>query len=85
MGEVARLSLAQGHPREGLELALRLLDTDPCHLEACQYAMQASSMLGRHAEAVRLFERLSRKLHSELGAEPPLPLVELYHRAKLEL
>lgn len=85
MEEMARLSLAQNQSREGLEFALRLLDLDPCHTEGCQMAMQASYALGRHEESVRLFERFRRNLERELKVEPPIPLLELYHRARMEL
>lgn len=68
-----------------LECATRILQLDRCNQEAYRSGMQAYLASGRPEQAVRLFERCSRTLKSELEMEPSIELLSLYHRAKLSL
>jgi hypothetical protein len=48
-------------------------------------AMQALSGLGRHDQLIRHYEAMERRLRQEMDLEPTIPMLELYHRAKLSL
>lgn len=74
-----------GQHQEALEHALRLLEMDPCHQEAHLVAMRSWLACGRPEEALRQYERCVRVLQKELGMEPAIKLVEVYHRARLNL
>ena len=67
------------------EIAHRLLEIDPCHQPAGLELMSQAIQQGRPEEAVRLYKRISTRLHSDLGIEPDIRLVELYYRADLGL
>jgi DNA-binding SARP family transcriptional activator len=68
-----------------LECTQRILQLDRCNQEAYRTGMQAYIQSGRPEAAVRLFERCSRTLKTELEMEPSIELLSLYHRAKLSL
>lgn len=68
-----------------LECSTRILQLDRCNQEAYRLGMQAYLNSGRPEQAVRLFERGSRVLKSELEMEPSIELLSLYHRAKLSI
>jgi len=68
-----------------LEIAHRLLEIDPCHQPAGIELMSQAVQQGRPEEAVRVYKKLSARLHSELGIEPDLKMVELFYRADLGL
>lgn len=68
-----------------LECATRILQLDRCNQEAYRSGMQAYLASNRPEQAVRLFERCTRTLKSELEMEPSIELLSLYHRAKLSL
>ncbi len=72
-------------PAVKAEVAYRLLDLDPCHQTAALELMVQASAQGRPEETVRIFKRLSARLHSDLGIEPDLRLVEVFCRADLGL
>ena len=67
------------------EIAHRLLEIDPCHQPAGLELMNQAIAQGRPEEAVRLYKRISTRLHSDLGIEPDIRMVELYYRADLGL
>lgn len=75
----------QGQEAEALECALRWKELDPLDQGACRALMQSHLALGRPQEAIRQYEGHCRTLRRELDMEPPLELVELYHRARLGL
>lgn len=68
-----------------LECSTRILQLDRCNQEAYRLGMQAYLNSGRPEQAVRLFERGSRVLKTELEMEPSIELLSLYHRAKLSI
>jgi len=70
-------------PDRALEDAERLLTLDPFHLPGNLLAMKALVKGGRPELAIRHFQKLEGLLRRELGAEPPLELVEAFHRARL--
>jgi len=67
------------------EIAHRLLEIDPCHQPAGLELMSQAIQQGRPEEAVRLYKKIQTRLHSDLGIEPDIKLVELYYRADLGL
>lgn len=68
-----------------LEIAHRLLEIDPCHQPAALELMTQAVQQSRPEEAVRVYKKLAARLHSEVGIEPEIRLVELYYRADLGL
>ncbi|MBS2036707.1 response regulator [bacterium] len=68
-----------------LEIAHRLLEIDACHQPAALELMTQAVQQGRPEEAVRVFKRISTRLHSDLGIEPDIRLLEVYYRADLGL
>jgi len=82
---LCQLAEEAGNHDQVLECATRILQLDRCNQEAYRLGMQAYIQSGRPEQAVRLFERCSRVLKSELEMEPSIELLSLYHRAKLSL
>lgn len=80
---LAEAALEGGQVRQGVEHAVRVLEVDVCHQEACALAMQGYIAEGRPQEALRLFERVEKALKRDLALDPAIRLVELYHRARL--
>lgn len=90
--EAAQLLLAlsehargEGQLETALEFAGRLIEVEPCHTEGHLVVMQAMSGLGRHDQLIRHYEAMERRLRQEMDLEPTIPMLELYHRAKLSL
>lgn len=84
---LAELALRQPaeRGREALEDCLRVLELDACCQDAYRMAMEAQLALAQPVEAIRLFERCRKVMLRELQAEPGIPLLELYHRARMLL
>lgn len=82
---LCQLAEEAGNHDQVLECSTRILQLDRCNQEAYRLGMQAYIQSGRPEQAVRLFERCSRVLKSELEMEPSIELLSLYHRAKLSL
>lgn len=68
-----------------LEIAHRLLEIDACHQPAAFELMTQAVQQSRPEEAVRVYKKLAARLHSEVGIEPEIRLVELFYRADLGL
>lgn len=64
-------------PTEALELALGLLGADPLDDAAATQALQTLHALGRHGDALRVYEQFRERLQRELGIEPPPALRSL--------
>ena len=79
--QLSEICLRQEQYLEALEHSHRLLEMDPCCQNACLTAMRSYMLLGRAEEAVRMFERIKRSLHEELGIEPVTGLIEMRERA----
>lgn len=85
------LALSGGHRTESLlcseaqEVCQRVLELDPCSQEAYRLAMLAFLESGRPQDAIRLYERCVKVLNREMKAEPSIPVLELYTRARLSL
>ncbi len=82
---LAEHARGEGHLDSALEFAGRLVEVEPCHVEGHLVAMQALSGLGRHDQLIRHYEAMERRLRQEMDLEPTIPMLELYHRAKLSL
>lgn len=82
---LCQLAEEAGNFDQVLECSTRILQLDRCNQEAYRLGMQAYIQSGRPEQAVRLFERCSRTLKTELEMEPSIDLLSLYHRAKLSL
>lgn len=80
--QLAGLEL-ETRPEQALEDAQRLLTLDAFHLPGNLLVMKAWVRGGRPELAVRHFQKLEGQLRRELGVEPPLELVEAFHRARL--
>jgi len=83
--QLSEICLRNEQYLEALEHSHRLLETDPCCQNACLTAMRSYLLLGRAEEAVRVFERIKRSLHEELGIEPVTSLIEMRERARISL
>lgn len=68
---------------QALECGLRLVELNPCEEEGYKFAMQAYIDLGRHSQAVRLFQQCEKTLASELEMEPTIDLIKLHQVALL--
>ena len=70
---------------ETLDYAQRLLALDDCSQEGYLAAMRAHLWQNRPEWSIRTFETAQKVLQRELGAEPGLPLLEAFQRARLSL
>src|SRR5215471_15654929 len=80
-----QFGLAQAfEARSDLNAALlpleRLLRADPCDERAAQELIRLLTRFGRRAEALRVFERLSRSLRDELDVSPSRDTLELHRQ-----
>lgn len=71
--------------QEALEDALRALELQPCCQDAYRLAMEAQLALAQPVEVIRLYEKCQKVMARELQVEPGIPLLEMYHRARLLL
>jgi len=74
----ARERLTAGRTIESLEACQQLLALEPWHEQAVLLAMRASVELNDLAGARRIYRRLERTLHDELGTVPQDDLQALY-------
>lgn len=72
-------------PERCLESAQRALQLDPFDAQAHRFAMSAWSALRQPENALRHYGRYTALLQREMQLEPPLELVELYHRIRLTI
>jgi two-component SAPR family response regulator len=79
------LALQTQSPAEASECAQQILEIDNCNQDAYKLAMQACIRADKPVEAVRFYEKCQKVLRTQLQVEPAIPLVELYHRARLAL
>lgn len=83
LSQVANRELEMQRPQRALEAADRLVEISPCEEESYRLAMRAALMLGRHTQAVRLFETCKKTLRKELSMEPSIELLRLHQEALL--
>lgn len=74
-----------GHYPELIEVALRLLERDPCHQPAHRLLMEAHIAQQRPELALRQYEQARLALQTELQAEPSTELMRVYQLAKMSL
>lgn len=60
----------RGEDRIGIHFARRLMTVEPLSEEVCRDLMRMCSRAGRRSLALAEYERLQKRLHSELGVEP---------------
>lgn len=72
-------------PEERVDSCRRLLELDPCSQEAHQLLMETYLAQGRAEESIRQFEACRKVLADEVGGEPSIELLRLYHQAQLQL
>ncbi len=80
--QLARLHLETGQLDPALEVATRLIATDPCLEDAYITAMQAQAAAGNRPAVARLYEKLSQTLLRDLGASPSPQTESLYQSLK---
>jgi DNA-binding response OmpR family regulator len=83
--DLAEIRLDQALPELALEAAQRVLGKEPFSNRALMSRLRAYIALGRHEEAVRVFERVEPRMKRELDIEPSIELVKIYNQAKLGL
>ena len=77
---LAAVDLELGLGTEAVTLATAAIEEDPFRERPIELAMLALYRVGRHAEALRVFEDYRRRLAGELGAQPPPDLCRLQER-----
>lgn len=77
------LSLLERHAlwEEAVELCRRAMAVEPYHEILCRHWMNALLQLGRHKEAIAVFESVSQRLSDDLGVMPSEQLLSLYREA----
>lgn len=80
---LAQSSFKLGLMPEALETTQKLLQLDSLYQEAHQLCMETLLELGRPEQAMRHYEEARQVLFAELGIEPSIELVRLFHLAKL--
>ena len=78
--ELAAAELVDGRPGAAITLAEAAIQDDPLRERSRELLMLALYRCGRHAEALRTFEKLRQLLDEELGLEPSPPLQRLQER-----
>jgi len=68
----------RGEYRVGIHFARRLMSVEPLSEEVCRDLMRMCSRAGRRTLALAEYERLHKRLRSELGVEPLRETRELY-------
>jgi LuxR family maltose regulon positive regulatory protein len=76
--QLATLRLEAGQLDQALEVANRLINTDPYLEDAYLIAMQTQAAAGNRPAARRLYEKLSQTLAQELDATPSSQTEKLY-------
>lgn len=82
---LSEYALENEQAESALEFSKHLVEIEPCHLEGHMAALKAMSVLGRHAQLLQHYEAMERRLRQDMELEPTIPMLELYHRAKLSL
>ena len=77
------LSLLESHAlwEEAVELCRRAMAVEPYHEVLCQHWMNALLRLGRHKEAIAVYETMSKRLFDDLAVMPSEQLLSLYREA----
>jgi basic membrane lipoprotein Med (substrate-binding protein (PBP1-ABC) superfamily)/DNA-binding SARP family transcriptional activator len=81
--ELADAELADGRVAEALSLAEAAMRDDPLRERAREIAMLSLYRSGRHAEALRTYQRLRQHLVEELGLDPSPSVQRLQERILL--
>ncbi|MEP7115186.1 MAG: BTAD domain-containing putative transcriptional regulator, partial [Ilumatobacteraceae bacterium] len=81
--ELAAAELTNGRTAEALSLAEMAMREDPLRERSREVAMLALYRTGRHAEALRTYQRLREYLVSELGLQPSPSIQRLQERILL--
>ena len=81
--ELAGAELSLGHDRDVLVLVGQALEVDPLRERSRELEMLALYRSGRHAEALRSYEKFRRMLADELGLEPSPSIRRLQERVLL--
>jgi predicted ATPase/DNA-binding SARP family transcriptional activator len=76
----ARLLLQLGRADEGLEQLSALSDEEPFREDLVAELMSELAAAGRSAQALQIYDRLRRRLRTELGADPGAELQTLHAR-----
>jgi basic membrane lipoprotein Med (substrate-binding protein (PBP1-ABC) superfamily)/DNA-binding SARP family transcriptional activator len=75
--ELASAELADGSPGSAISLAEAAIQEDPLRERSRELLMLALYRTGRHAEALRTYQKLRELLDEELGLDPSPPLQRL--------
>lgn len=70
---------------EAVEMAEKMLSSDPCNQRAHLLAMDSHRANGRAELALRQFEIAKHSLNHDLGVEPSTELLKAFHQAKMSL
>ncbi len=81
----AQLALQQDQSDEVLVATEKLRVADPYRDEGYTLAMQAMLRLKRYPEVMAMYDRSVSVYQKAFKTDPPIELLELYHRAKLSL
>jgi two-component SAPR family response regulator len=76
------LALETWRPAETVEWSSKLLALDPLDERACRIGMHALVALGRRRAALDLYQRFSKRLRDDIGAEPEALTVETERRIR---
>jgi DNA-binding SARP family transcriptional activator len=74
----AMVALQKGNPATCLDISRRALLQNPWQEQAVEMGMRAAMELGDRVTAIKLYQRLGKKLEKELGIAPQNELQELY-------
>ena len=69
----------RGEVGEAAQKYLRALDVEPVAEVMCRRVIMTYVRLGRRSEAIGVYQRFSRALHTKLGVPPAPETVSLYH------
>ncbi|HEX5719353.1 MAG TPA: BTAD domain-containing putative transcriptional regulator, partial [Thermoanaerobaculia bacterium] len=78
--ELASAELADGSPGSAISLAEAALQEDPLRERSRELLMLGLYRTGRHAEALRTYQKLRELLDEELGLDPSPPLQRLHEQ-----
>ena len=70
LARLASYDYAAGNLESCLQLALRLLEHDPCREDAHRFVMRCHVQLGERAQALRQFRLCEQILRREFDADP---------------
>jgi LuxR family transcriptional regulator, maltose regulon positive regulatory protein len=77
---LAEALLAQQEPEAALAVTQAMLARDDCWEQAYRLQMLAFEALGNRAQALRTYQRCTKRLQAELAVEPTAVTVALYER-----